>query len=87
MPRAKSTTKRVVKSRTKRRSSAAKRERIAPGGDTRYVRRDGSGRFNESDDAGRSSVVDRRKRAKAKVSSGLGDRGDRRTVTKRRSSR
>ena len=31
-----------------------KRELIAPKGDKRHVRRDTMGRFNESDDAGRS---------------------------------
>jgi hypothetical protein len=57
---------------------SGKRERIAPRGDTRFVRRDGKGQFKESDDAGRSFSVDRRKKAKTKVKSGYGDRGDRR---------
>jgi hypothetical protein len=61
-----------------RKKSSTRRERIAPRGDTRFVRRDGGGRFNESDDAGRSLRVDRRKKARKKVASGHGDRGDRR---------
>jgi hypothetical protein len=54
-----------------------KRELIAPKGDKRYVRRDTKGRFNESDDAGRSLARDVRQRAKTKAKSGQGDRGDR----------
>jgi hypothetical protein len=46
-------------------------------GDKRYVRRK-KGKFTKSqDDVGRSLAVDRRKRAKTKVKSGEGDRGDR----------
>ena len=60
----------------KSRKSGA-RERISPRGDTRFVRRDPNGQFNESDDAGKSLAVDRRKKAKTKVKSGFGDRGDR----------
>lgn len=52
-----------------------KRELIAPKGDKRYVRRDARGRFEESDDAGRSLASDVRQHAKTK--SGQGDRGDR----------
>jgi hypothetical protein len=55
----------------------AKRELIAPQGDKRYVRRDERGRFEESDDAGRSLARDVRQRAKTKAKSGQGDRGDR----------
>jgi hypothetical protein len=54
-----------------------KRELIAPKGDKRYVRRDQRGRFEESDDVGRSLASDVRKRAKTKAKSGQGDRGDR----------
>jgi hypothetical protein len=57
---------------------AGKRELIEPHpGDKRYVRRDEKGRFSESDDVGRSLAQDRRTRAKTKVKSGQGDRGDR----------
>jgi hypothetical protein len=46
-------------------------------GDKRYIRRKG-GKFTKSqDDVGRSLAADRRKRAKTKVKSGEGDRGDR----------
>ena len=55
----------------------AKRELIDTGSDKRFVRRNRRGQFNESDDVGRSLAVDRRKRAKTKVKSGEGDKGDR----------
>jgi hypothetical protein len=55
---------------------AAKRELIDTGTDKRYVRRDEKGRFNESDDVGRSLSQDVKKKAKTKVSSGQGDKGD-----------
>ena len=56
---------------------ASKRERIAPNGDVRFVRRDEQGRFKESDDAGRSLAQDRRQHAKHTSEPGQGDRGDR----------
>ncbi len=56
---------------------AQKRELIDTGKDKRYVRRDGEGKFKESDDQGRSLSQDRRKKAKTKVKSGQGDKGDR----------
>jgi hypothetical protein len=56
---------------------AAKRTRLAPKGDKRYVRRNTRGRIKESDDVGRASASDRRRRAKAKSKRGQGDRGDR----------
>jgi hypothetical protein len=56
---------------------AAKRELIDTGSDKRYMRRDSQGQFKESDDVGRSLGQDRRKKAKAVVKSGQGDRGDR----------
>ncbi|WP_442483042.1 hypothetical protein [Aeoliella sp. SH292] len=55
---------------------ASKRDTIKPNGDTRYVRRDSGGKFKESDDAGRSLAQDRKKKAKRKVPSGQGDKGD-----------
>jgi hypothetical protein len=65
---------------------ARKRELIDTGTDKRYVRRNKRGTsFVESDDVGRSLAADRRKRAKTKVKSGQGDKGDRaRPKTKRR---
>jgi hypothetical protein len=62
---------------TAKKSSAAKRELIAPNGDKRLIRRDDKGRINESDDLGKSLSQDVRKKAKAAVKPGQGDRGDR----------
>jgi len=56
---------------------AAKRELINTGTDKRYVRRDAKGQFKESDDVDRSLAQDRKRKAKTKVTSGQGDRGDR----------
>jgi len=58
-------------------TTAARRELINTGSDKRYVRRDQSGKFKESDDVGRSLAQDRRRRAKRKANKGHGDRGDR----------
>ena len=68
--------KRTGRKGTKRRK-AAKRELIRTGRDARFVRRSAKGRFKESDDVGRSLRTDRRKKAKRKVRSGYGDKGDR----------
>jgi hypothetical protein len=58
---------------------AAKRELIeSHKGDKRYVRRNKSGQFKESDDVGRSLAQDRRRKAKTLAPRGQGDRGDRR---------
>jgi hypothetical protein len=54
-----------------------KRDLIDTGSDKRFIRRDKKGRFNESDDVGRSLSADRRHKAKTKGKSGYGDRGDR----------
>ena len=64
-----------TRSTTKR--ASGKRELITPKGDARYVRRDSQGQFKESDDMGRSMKADRRTKARRKVPSGQGDRGDR----------
>lgn len=53
------------------------RELIDTGKDKRYVRRDSGGKFKESDDQGRSLSQDRKNKAKRKVKSGQGDKGDR----------
>ena len=68
---------------------ARKRELIDTGTDKRYVRRNKLGTsFVESDDVGRSLAADRRKRAKRKVESGEGDKGDRpRPKTKRKAAK
>ena len=52
------------------------RELIDTGTDKRYVRRDEEGRFEESDDVGRSLSQDVKKHAKTEVRAGQGDRGD-----------
>ncbi|HEY9283597.1 MAG TPA: hypothetical protein VIP46_09090 [Pyrinomonadaceae bacterium] len=54
----------------------SKRELIDTGTDKRFVRRDAGGRFNESDDVGRSLAQDVKRPAKKKVPSGQGDKGD-----------
>lgn len=72
MPTAKKPTSRKPKTRR-----SDDRELIDTGRDKRYVRRDSNGRFNESDDVGRSLAQDRKKTAKAVVKTGQGDKGDR----------
>jgi len=57
---------------------AAKRELIDTGTDKRYVRRDAKGQFKESDDVGRASAQDQKRRARTTAKRGQGDRGDRR---------
>ena len=57
--------------------ASGKRELIDTGNDKRYVRRDGEGQFKESDDQGKSLAQDVKRKAKTKVKSGQGDRGDR----------
>jgi hypothetical protein len=59
------------------RSKVARRELIDTGSDKRFVRRGAAGTFKESDDVGKSLSVDRRQKAKTKVKSGQGDKGDR----------
>jgi len=61
----------------KKKKKAAKRELIDTGRDKRFVRRDSEGKFDESDDVGRSLSKDRKKKAKRKVRAGQGDKGDR----------
>lgn len=56
---------------------AGKRELIEPHeGDKRYVRRDESGKFTESDDLNRSLSQDDKKQAKTVSRPGQGDKGD-----------
>jgi hypothetical protein len=74
---------RVKKQTSKKRTTKkapAKRELIAPRGDKRYIRRDAKGRIKESDEIGRSLSQDRRRKAKAGVKAGQGDRGDRKST-------
>ena len=57
---------------------AANRERIdTKVGGTRFIRRRPDGTFKESDQVGPSLAADRRQKAKTKVKSGQGDKGDR----------
>ena len=60
----------------KRGRKAAKRELINTGRDKQYVRRSSAGQFKEGAEVGRSLAADRRQKAKTKVPSGQGDRGD-----------
>ncbi|HZB44181.1 MAG TPA: hypothetical protein VE360_03000 [Pyrinomonadaceae bacterium] len=53
------------------------RELIDTSTDKRYVRRGEQGRFEESDDVGRSLAQDVKRKAKTEVEPGQGDRGDR----------
>jgi len=53
------------------------RELVDTGTDKRFVRRDENGRFEESDDVGRSLSRDVKQDAKTKAKKGHGDRGDR----------
>lgn len=56
---------------------AGKREMIEPHeGDKRYVRRDESGQFTESDDMNRSLSRDNDREAQRRSEPGQGDRGD-----------
>ena len=57
---------------------AENRELIEPNeGDKRYVRRDDEGKFEESDDVGRSLSQDRKREAQTESKPGQGDKGDR----------
>jgi hypothetical protein len=67
----------MAKKKTGGRKKARKRTLIDTGTDKRFVRRGAKGRFKESDDVGKSLTVDRRTKAKTKVKSGQGDKGDR----------
>jgi hypothetical protein len=69
--------KKATVKKTASRKKAAKRELIDTGADKRFVRRGARGKFKESDDVGKSLTADRRKKAKTKVKSGQGDKGDR----------
>ena len=61
----------------KKRRSSQKRETIRTKSATLYAKRTARGRFKEMDEKGRSLKADRRRKAKTKVRSGYGDRGDR----------
>jgi hypothetical protein len=71
------TKKSPAKKPAAKKKASGKRELINTGTDKRFVRRNGGGQFRESDDVGRSLSADRQQKAKTKVKSGQGDRGDR----------
>ena len=71
------TKKTTAKKKTAAKRGSGKRELINTGRDKRFVRRSGSGKFKESDDVGKSLSQDRKRKARTKVKSGQGDRGDR----------
>ena len=56
---------------------AGKRDTVRRKSGTLYAKHAAHGRFKEMDEKGRSLKVDRRRKAKRKVRSGYGDRGDR----------
>ena len=53
------------------------RELIDTGTDKRFVRRDKEGKFQESDDVGRSLAQDQKRDSGMKPKKGEGDKGDR----------
>jgi hypothetical protein len=57
--------------------SSGKRDLVRGRGGDSYAKRDTKGRFKEMDDRSRSQSGDRRTRAKRRVKSGYGDKGDR----------
>ncbi len=66
-----------------KKKSTSKRELIDTGSDKRYVRRDATGKFKESDDVGKSLAADRRTKAKTTVPKGQGDKGDQKKPKRR----
>jgi hypothetical protein len=76
--RKKAAKKKAAKKATPKRKVASRRERIDTGTNTLFVRRNERGTsFKKVVDAGRSIARDKRTKAKRKVRSGQGDRGDR----------
>ena len=73
----KSAAKKTAAKKPAGKRKAAKRELVDTGADKRYVRRGAAGKFKESDDVAKSLSTDVRKKAKTKVKSGQGDKGDR----------
>jgi hypothetical protein len=80
-PASKTTSKPASKPAKSPSKATGKRTLIKPNGDARYIRRNAKGQIKESDDVGRSLKKDREKKAKTTVSSGQGDRGDRKKPT------
>jgi hypothetical protein len=70
--------KRTAKKKAARKKTASRRELIDTGTNKLFVRRNARGTsFKKVVDAGRSITRDKRSKAKRKVRSGQGDRGDR----------
>lgn len=67
----------MAKKRTARKRSAGKRDLVKSRTGKSFAKRTAKGRFKEMDSVKRSLPKDRRKKAKRKVKSGYGDRGDR----------
>jgi hypothetical protein len=62
-----------------------KRTTLEPtAGEKRYVRRDEDGRFNEVDDVSRSLAQDIKRKAETETTPGQGDKGDRKSKSKRK---
>jgi hypothetical protein len=73
----KTAAKKTATNKTAGKRKASKRELVDTGTDKRYVRRGTAGKFKESADVAKSLSTDVRKKAKTKVKSGQGDKGDR----------
>lgn len=67
----------MAKKKTTTKRSSQKRDLVKKKGSAAYAKRGSRGRFKEMDDVGRSQKTDRKRKAKKKVKSGYGDRGDR----------
>ena len=67
----------MAKKRSSKRRSSGKRDLVASRSGKSFAKRSAKGRFKEMDSVKRSLPKDRRKKAKRKVKSGYGDKGDR----------
>jgi hypothetical protein len=61
----------------KKRRGSGKRDLVKTPTGSFFAHREADGQFREMDEVGRSLAADRRQKAKTKVASGYGDRGDR----------
>lgn len=67
----------MAKKTSSRKRSSAKRDLVKSRTGKSFAKRTAKGRFKDMDNVKRSLKGDRRKKAKRKVKSGYGDRGDR----------
>ena len=67
----------MAKKRSSRKRSATKRDLVKSRTGKSFAKRTAKGRFKDMDNVKRALPRDRRKKAKRKVKSGFGDRGDR----------